>query len=295
MARFGGDEFAVLLQRLEGVEDAERVAQRILRELRRPVEADGQEIVTSASVGIALVSGEHTAPEQVLRDADTAMYRAKSLGRNRYAIFDVDLRRTSKERELLRTEIEAALGRGEFAIVYQPRADLRNGQVRGFEALLRWAHPRHGLLRPATFLEVAEDAGRLVEIERWVVGAACRELAGWRLLNGNPEEPLTVSVNLCSRQLQEPDLADYLESTLGASGLEPEHLQLEIHEESLLDPTSNSLRRVESLTRLGVSLFIDDFGTGYSSLNLLRSFPSAASKSTTHASPSCPRTHRRRS
>lgn len=272
VARFGGDEFAILLQRLHGASDAVLVAERIQQRVRVPIRVEDAELEITASIGIALYRDTYAGPERLLRDADVAMYRAKARGPGRHAIFDTDLQRSAQERQLLCSEIEQALAGEELRVLYQPRIALATGRLCGFEALLRWQHPRHGLIRPDAFLQVADDTGHLVAVERWLFGAGCRQLAAWQ--GSSPAaEALVLGVNLCEGQLRSDDLAPFLRDTLAAHGLAVEHLHVEVTEASLLDHTSNSLRKVQSLQRIGVRIFIDDFGSGYSSLSVVHRFP----------------------
>ncbi len=286
-ARFGGDEFAVLLDGLGGVNDALRVTERIQEELCRPfqlaryqhdarevLETSHHEMLTTASIGIALsrVPGDENSvyehPEELLRDADTAMYRAKSLGRNRHEVFDTNMHARAIAELRTENDLRRALGRNEFVLHYQPCCEA-GGKTIGFEALLRWEHPQRGLLAPDQFMAVAEGHGWLISIGEWSLREACRQLCQWREQEANSE--LFVSVNLSARQFAQADLPIVIRHILQETGLPPSCLQLEISEKDLMhNPTSNeTLRR---LKETGVRLAVDDFGTGFSSLLWLQDF-----------------------
>ncbi len=277
VGRFGGDEFAVLLDNVAGPEDGTRVAERILASLREPVDLKGSDAAVSASIGIAFSATGYEAADELLRDADTAMYRAKALGRDRYEVFDEAMRRRVLGLLQLEGDLRRAMERGELVVHYQPIVSLRDGRLLGFEALLRWQSAQRGLVRPVEFIDVAEDSGLIVPIGEWVLHEACRQLVSWRARF--PERRgLTVNVNCSARYLTRSDVAERFEQVLGATGLEPAALTLEITESALIEASDPLDRFFARLKELGVGLTLDDFGTGYSSLTYLHRFPLDALK-----------------
>ncbi len=272
VARLGGDEFAILLEDLEDASQVERVAERIHQELRAPFNLNGYEIFSSASLGIALGSELYSRPEEILRDADTAMYRAKSLGRTRRVIFEPTMHTRAVELLNLETDLRRAVEREEFCVYYQPIVSLRTGELRGFEALVRWQHPERGLVAPGDFLPVAQETGLSVPMGNWVLREACRQLRTWQQKYPAAAE-LVVSVNLDARQLSSADLTQQVEGSLARSGLDPTRLELEITEGMIIQNPKVAATTLERIRELGVKLHIDDFGTGYSSLSQLHRFP----------------------
>lgn len=272
VARLGGDEFAILLEDLEDVTHVEAVAERIHEELKAPFNLDGHEIFSSASLGIALGSELYEGPEEILRDADTAMYRAKSLGRTRRVIFDPTMHARAVELLTLETDLRRAVDRQEFLVHYQPIVSLRSGELRGFEALVRWLHPERGLVQPGEFLPVAQETGLSVPMGYWVLHEACRQMRAWQEGHGAAAE-LVVSVNLDARQLSSSDFTEQVEEALASSGLAAESLQLEITEGMIIHNPQAVAKVLARLRERGIKLHIDDFGTGYSSLSQLHRFP----------------------
>jgi diguanylate cyclase (GGDEF)-like protein/PAS domain S-box-containing protein len=272
IARLGGDEFTILLDQIEDPSDATLVAERIMNALASPFTLDGKEIFTSASIGIALSSIGYDKPEDLLRDSDTAMYRAKSLGKARYEVFDVDMRASVIARLQLETDLRIALEHKEFQNFYQPIVSLDSGRIIGFEALLRWRHPTRGLLQPLDFIPVAEETGMIRELGWWNLEEACRQISAWNACrDGNP--PLTISVNLSVKQFLQPNLVPEIGQLLRESGLSPDTLKLEITESSVMGDPSEAVEMLSQIKSLGVQLSVDDFGTGYSSLSYLQRFP----------------------
>jgi len=271
-ARFGGDEFAILLED-GGFEVAAEIAERVMHELAKPCDLEGKEVFIRASIGIAfadLFSDQR--PDDLLRDADLAMYMAKNQGKGRYQVFEPVMHRTVLERLELKADLQRAVEREEFVLHYQPIFVLETGQVSGVEALVRWRHPDRGLVPPDQFIPLAEESGLIVPLGYWVLSEACRralELES-RSANGTP---LTMSVNLSTKQLQQPDLIDRVRSTLEETGLEPARLALEITESVMMADMEISAVRLQQLKDLGVKIALDDFGKGYSSLNYIRQFP----------------------
>ncbi len=271
VARLGGDEFTLLLDDIVDTNDATRVAERILRELHLPFTLQGQEIFTSASIGIALSITGYDRPDDLLRDADIAMYRAKAMGKARYEVFDTAMHARAVSQLQLETDLRRALDREEFRVVYQPILSLESGRVTGFEALVRWQHPQRGLVLPEDFVPAAEETGLIVLIGRSVLREACRQIAEWhRQFPVHP--PLTMSVNLSGKQFSQPDLVDHIARLLGAWELPAESLRLEITESAIIDNFDAAVEMLGRLRDLGVRLDLDDFGTGYSSLSYLHRF-----------------------
>jgi predicted signal transduction protein with EAL and GGDEF domain len=268
-ARLGGDEFAVLLADLGDIRRAERVARRILLALREPFTLLGKEVFVSASIGIAAGLDD---PEDLLRNADVAMYRAKREGKNGFRIFEPDMHAAVLERLELEADLRKAIEREELVLHFQPVVDLSGGAVVGVEALVRWQHPRRGLLMPVDFIPLAEETGLVVDVGRWVVRAACRQAVAWQRELGRAA-PGWISVNLSGRDLLEDDLDRGVAEALADSGLDPSRLTLEITETVIVQDGGRALAQLERLKELGVRLAIDDFGTGYSSLRYLGRFP----------------------
>ena len=272
VARLGGDEFTILIENIQDVGDAIRVAQRVQAELKLPFTFDGQEVYTSASIGITLSNIGYDNPEDVLRDADIAMYQAKSQGSAHYQIFNQDMYARAVALLQLETDLRNALDRQEFRLQYQPIISLKTDKIVGFEALIRWQHPQSGLLNPADFIQAAEEAGLIARICEWVLRVACFDLRQWRSRFVSATA-LTISVNLSGKQFNQPNLIDQIEQILHQTNLEASSLRLEITEGAILDGADSAAKVLWQLRNLGVQLSIDDFGTGYSSLGRLYHFP----------------------
>jgi diguanylate cyclase (GGDEF)-like protein/PAS domain S-box-containing protein len=272
LARLGGDEFTFLIEDIDDVADATRMAERIQSDLQRPLDLEEQQVVTSASIGIAFSAPGYRRPEDMLRDADAAMYRAKAAGRGCSEIFDAQMHAQAVQTLELESELRRALVHREFEVYYQPITCLRSGEVQGFEALVRWRHPRRGLLLPEIFLAVAEDTQLIVPIGRFVLREACAQLVKWQRTRSEASG-WYVAVNLSSRELAQPDVLAAVSETLAESGLAPASLKLEMTEGSLIENDAQALELMTALRAMGVQLSIDDFGTGYSSLNYLHRFP----------------------
>lgn len=268
-ARLGGDEFGILLENAD-LRVASSVADRILRELEAPIPVDGREISTQGSLGIA-VGGPGDDVEDLLRNADVAMYLAKAKGKGRYEVFEPGMNSSAVERMELAAALRRAVEGHEFVLHYQPIVGLEDGSILGLEALLRWKHPERGIVAPGEFVQTAEETGLIVPIGRWVLNEACRQLRQWQDRHGDP--PLTMSVNASVKQLQDPRFVHDVRSALATTGLEPMSLTLEITETVLMNDTEEVLARLEELRAVGVRLAIDDFGTGYASLGYLARFP----------------------
>ena len=270
VARLGGDEFAVLLeQELDGLHVAQQVATRFIEQLRTAFALDGHEVFVGASLGIAMATDLDDADE-LLRNADLAMYRAKALGKNRCEVFEPDMHAAAIDRMEMENDLRYAVVRNELRLHYQPIVELDTGRIVGVEALLRWEHPTRGLVQPLDFIHVAEESGLIVPVGRWVLTEACRQVARWQRETGRS---LRLAVNISARQLQAPKLAEHVATTLRTTGIDPHNLVLEITESTLVDDAERTIAKLHLLREIGVRLAIDDFGTGYSSLSYLRRLP----------------------
>jgi diguanylate cyclase (GGDEF)-like protein/PAS domain S-box-containing protein len=272
VGRLGGDEFTVLLDDIKDPSDAKRAADRMIKALASPFILGGKEVFTSVSIGIALSNPSYEQAEDILRDADTAMYRAKSLGKARHETFDADMRASVMARLQLETDLRHALDRGEFRNFYQPIVDLVSGEIVGFEALSRWQHPTRGLVGPNEFIPVAEETGLIRELGWWNLREACRQITEWRA-DSIAHRHLTISVNLSAKQFLQPKLVEDIRKLLRELDLPPEALKLEITESTMMTDPSGAVEMLQQIKSLGVRLAIDDFGTGYSSLSYLHRFP----------------------
>jgi diguanylate cyclase (GGDEF)-like protein/PAS domain S-box-containing protein len=272
VARFGGDEFVVLVEDVGGPEAALDLAGRLWAATDVPVGAGGREVRVTVSVGIALAGAEPTTAEALLRDADAAMYEAKEKGRARAVLFDPAIRSRAVDRLDTQTALQAAIGTGQFRLHYQPEVDLGDGSVVGVEALLRWAHPERGLLTPPAFLPALEDLGLLLPVGRWLLGEACRQLQAWRARHPHLAG-LVVWVNLPAAHVRDPGLVDLVAATLAETRLPAANLGIEITEDAFLRDGEATGERLGALRALGVRVAIDDFGTGFSSLGYLKRFP----------------------
>jgi diguanylate cyclase (GGDEF)-like protein len=272
LARFGGDEFAILLSGMSDATDAVRVAQRISEELSQPFVLDKNSAFATSSIGIALSSTGYDRPEDILRDADTAMYRAKENGKARYEVFDQGMHARAVSRLQLESDLRRAVEEKQFCVFYQPIICLENGRLSGFEALVRWNHPRRGLVSPADFIPVAEETGLIVPIGEWVLYEACKHIRKMQVAFPS-HRSLSLSVNLSARQVAQPDLLDRIQDALAISKLDSHCLKLEITESVVMENAEAATVMFKQLRAVGVQLSIDDFGTGYSSLSYLHRFP----------------------
>lgn len=270
VARFGGDEFTMLLEDIGHAGQATRVAERVQRELAVPFRLQGQEVFATASMGIAYAGSGYARPEDLLRDADNAMYRAKSAGRARYEVFDSAMHTRAVATLRLETELRRAIERGELALYYQPVVSLATGKLAAFEALVRWRHPERGLIEPHEFIPTAEETGLIVPLGQWVLDETCRQIRIW---SDGDVLPVPVSANLSSRQFNQPDLVGTVRAALAASGSNPDWLRLEVTESAVMESGASARQVLGELKALGIQLCIDDFGTGYSSLSYLHQFP----------------------
>lgn len=269
VARFGGDEFTILLDDITDVSDATRVAERIKESLNLPFVLDGHEVYASMSIGIALSATGYEVPTDVVRDADTAMNRAKALGKSRHEMFDRAMHTQSSKRLQLETDLRRAVEREEFEVYYQAIVDLDDQRINGFEALVRWRHPERGLVPPDEFIGIAEETGLILPIDKFVLRQACIQTKLWQKEFG----ALNISVNLSAKQFAFRTIVAEIESVLEDTGLEPNDLKLEITESALMDNTDSATEIFHEIKKRRVRLGLDDFGTGYSSLSYLHRFP----------------------
>lgn len=272
LSRLGGDEFAILMEGYQDLNVFSRMAERIVQRLAQPIRVRNQEVFVSLSIGIAVSERLQDHPEDLLRDAETAMYRAKSQGKGRHVVFNQGMHEFAAAHLQLETSLRRAVEREEFRVYYQPILDICTGKVAGFEALVRWLNPEKGLVNPAVFIPLAEETGLIVEIGRQVLRESCRQFVAWRNANAEAQK-LFISVNLSVRQFALPDIVDQVRTILFDSGLPGESLKLEITESVILENTSIASEKLHALRALGVQLSIDDFGTGYSSLSYLHQYP----------------------
>ncbi|MEH2169127.1 MAG: EAL domain-containing protein [Nostoc sp.] len=277
-ARLGGDEFIILLVGIKDVIEVVAVVERIQNKLALPVILGGQEVFTTASIGIALSITGYKEPEDLLRDADIAMYRAKTQGRACYEIFNTDMHIQAIAHLELVNELRRAIELQEFRVYYQPIVSLSHGRITGFEALVRWLHPKHGIVLPEYFMSIAQETGLIILIEQWVLYEACGQIQQWQKQFSSscedlPESPLTISINLCSTRFSEENLLPHINKVLQDTGLTAPSLTLEITESVIMENNDKAIIRLKQLRNLGIKLAIDDFGTGYSSLGRLHHFP----------------------
>src|SRR4051794_13820420 len=270
VARLGGDEFMVLLLGTTGAEAAARVAQKLLDVLRPPLQVDGHELTTSASIGIALFPHDGDDADTLIKNADNALSRAKEQGRNHYQFYTDDMNVTAFERLMLESRLRKALEQDEFVIYYQPKVSLVDGAVIGVEALLRWFHPDLGLVPPGEFIPLAEETGLIMDIGAWVLKTACTQVRRWQRMGHGR---LELAVNISARQFQEKNLVATIAAAVEESGMQAGLIELELTESVIMRDAPEAARRLQELTALGIRLAIDDFGTGYSSLGYLRAFP----------------------
>jgi diguanylate cyclase (GGDEF)-like protein len=268
-ARFGGDEFAILLEGAEDASVAQLVAERILRAFEHPFRLRGRDVYVTMSIGIAEGRAE---ADHLMRNADLAMYQAKNSGKGHFEVFEPGMHATAVRRLELEAALRHAADRGELVLDYQPICRLRSGEMTGVEALLRWHHPEKGLIPPNDFIPIAEEGGQILGLGRWVLNEACRQAAEWKRLHPTANQ-FDLSVNVSGVQLAQVDLVEQVRATIGRHNVDPGRLVLEITETALMTDTDTNVMKLRALKELGVQLAVDDFGTGYSSLEYLRRFP----------------------
>jgi diguanylate cyclase (GGDEF)-like protein len=266
IARLGGDEFAIIMTQMQQPADAAALSRRVRESIIKPYQVDGHQIISDISIGISIAPIDGMEPDQLLKNADMALYGAKADGRGIYRFFEAEMDKRMKERRDLEMDLRQALANGEFELHYQPLVNLQSNEITAFEALLRWNHPTRGQISPANFVPIAEETGLIVTIGEWVLRTACKETANW-------PEHVKVAVNLSPAQLKSKNLVPLVMNALADCGLQPNRLQLEITETMLMQNTFATLNTLHQLRKLGVQIAMDDFGTGYSSLSYLRSFP----------------------
>ncbi|MGZ8155004.1 MAG: EAL domain-containing protein [Burkholderiales bacterium] len=275
VARFSGDEFVLIVNDLHGPEDARHIAQKVLQAYVEPFRVSSHEIFVSTSIGISMFPSDSEDEQALLKNADSAMYRAKESGRNSFRFYTREMNARAMYRLQLENSLRHALDRGEFCLHYQPKACLHTGEITGVEALLRWERPGHGLVAPAEFVPLLEDTGLIVPVGEWVLSEACRQADAWRKA-GRALVP--VAINISARQFASRNLGDLVRRMMNLHGLDPRYLEFELTESLLMVNTEDAVRTLEYLKSLGLKLSIDDFGTGYSSLAYLKRFPIDALK-----------------
>ena len=272
VARLGGDEFVLLVENISRKDDVVEIAERILKQLQQPVTISNQEIYSSGSIGVVFGSSEYDKPDDIVRDADLAMYRAKEKGKGRFELFDSQFHSGTISRLQLEIDLRQAIERQEFVLHYQPIVSLISEEIIGFESLIRWEHPIRGLVPPNDFIPVAEETGMILPIGNWVVLESCFQMKEWQELNPTAKD-LVININISARQLEQKDLVKQIEYALIASELEPSCLKLEITESVIMENADQAISKVNQFREMGVRVSIDDFGTGYSSLSYLHRFP----------------------
>ena len=283
ITRLGGDEFIFILEAINHIQEAEQIAQTIQQALTAPFRLDQQAVYINASIGVVLGTAAYDHPQQLLRDADTAMYRAKALGKAQYKVFDTDMHQQASERWQLETDLRRAVENQAFLLYYQPIVSLNTRRIAGFEALVRWPHPERGFISPAKFIPIAEETGLITSIGLWVLRQACQQLKHWRqtiLFKADTSsqsrhlaEYLKISVNLSVKQFAQPDLIEQIDRILQETGLDGRYLKLEITESVIMENAESAANLLQQLKARRIQLAIDDFGTGYSSLSYLHRFP----------------------
>jgi EAL domain-containing protein (putative c-di-GMP-specific phosphodiesterase class I) len=272
VSRFGGDEFVILLEELSGPGEALRIIKRVREEVGKPFIINGHEIQSSASFGLLLSPLDFHEPEKLLQNANIAMHKAKESGRNRIKVFNSKMLDQAVQTMTLENDLRRAVANDEFFVVYQPQVSLFSGRLSGFEALVRWDHPRLGVMAPGRFIPLAEETGIILDIGRIVLQKACKTMASWRDSLPNTKD-IVLSVNLSAKQFNQPDLVQMVTKILDESKLPAECLKLEITESAIMDSPEDTVMKLARLKRRGIGVSIDDFGTGYSSMSYLQRFP----------------------
>jgi diguanylate cyclase (GGDEF)-like protein len=272
VARLSGDEFSILLDDLDNFQDAIAIAKRLLNRFLSPIDLGERQVFSGASIGIVFGSSNYHKGIELMRDADIAMYRAKALGKGRYAIFDREMYAQTLHLSKLENDLRYSLERQEFLLYYQPIVAIANNQLTGFEVLVRWQNPKRGLISPSEFITIAEDTGLIIPIGEWILKAACQQLSVWQQKFPNAES-MHISINLSSKQIEQLDFVERLVKILDETGLSGENLRLEITETVLMDRGEKTIELLNKIKEQKIQLSVDDFGTGYSSLSYLHRFP----------------------
>lgn len=270
VARFGGDEFTLLIPKIDKIEDAAKIAEKIISTLKQPFVINEQELVVTTSIGVAIYPNDGLDPETLVRNSDSAMYRAKDQGRDGYQLYAAEMNAKAVERLALEATLRRAVNEKQLVLHYQPVLEAATGTIVGVEALIRWRHPKKGLLPPAEFISLAEVSGLIVPIGEWVVKTACKQLRSWEK---RLDRSLIVAVNLSARQFQHPDIVEQIRAAIEETGVDPAAVEIEITESSAMQNVDQAVFTLRELKALGVTIAMDDFGTGYSSLNYLKRFP----------------------
>src|ERR1019366_3463576 len=270
VARLGGDEFAIILENVDQA-GAEQTCGRLLDSIRAPFAIDGEIVRIGVSIGVAIYPADASTPEQLLRNADTALYKAKAAGRDTWCAYAAEDGQRQYEAMALELDFRTAVALGQFFLVYQPICETITGSPVAFEALVRWNHPTRGVISPAEFIPIAEEIGLIVPLGRWVIETACAEAATWAI-------PMRIAVNLSPAQFREDELVLFIREVLSQTGLSPARLELEVTEGLLLDDTENVVKTMQALRAMGIRMILDDFGTAHSNLSYLRGFPFEAVK-----------------
>lgn len=269
VSRLGGDEFTIILEGFGKVESVAVIAQKIIEAFAKPVYLGGHELYVSTSIGIAIYPLDDTDPEGLIKDADSAMYRSKEMGRNTFQFYTKDLNNTVSDRFQMESNLRHAIERDEFVLHYQPKVDIDTGRIIGAEALIRWQHPGTGIIMPNEFIPILEETGLIVQVGEWVLRTACAQTQAWHVLG---LQPIQIAVNLSARQFMQKNLVEMVSQTLKRTGLQPEFLELELTESMLMSHSDYNITTLRELADLGIQIAIDDFGTGYSSLSYLKRF-----------------------
>ena len=271
LARLGADEFTILLDNIQDLQEVSHIAETLLQKLKLPFKLDRHEVFINASIGIVLAKGDYEKPEHLLRDADIAMYRAKAVGNGHYQVFDRQMHAEARERLQLETDLWRAVDNQEFVVHYQPIVALSTGKITGFEALVRWQHPKRGIVSPGEFIPCAEETGLIIPMGNWVLREATHVMSIWQKQYG--ELALSINVNLSVKQFSQPNLIEEIDQIIRETGLDPRSLKLEITESAIMDNARSATDILQQLRKRKIELCIDDFGTGYSSLSYLHRFP----------------------
>ena len=270
VARIGGDEFKIILTDIKSPDEASLVAQKVIDNLRQPIQLKGKTVTIGASIGIAIYPEDGEEIDQLIKYADIALYKAKESGRNCYIYFSSDFQTQILEHIEMESDMKKAIALGEFSLNYQPKINLHDDSLSGMESLIRWQHPEKGLIPPDQFIPFAEETGLIIPLGEWILNTACQQL---RLWSENMEQPLNLAINLSALQFQQKDFVRTMKKIIDTHGIDPKNLELEITESMVMADVDKAIVIMKQLRDLGLKLAIDDFGTGYSSLSYLKKFP----------------------